>query len=478
MAAIEQVIRVITNRSGAVSDVYSALASSTAISSLSEINIQHLPTGSGATDLTQNGTGATAVVLEGTGALQVVREGTGPTNVVREGTAGTNNVLRHDDIIVTGTSGFVTANSDGTITFANPQNIQLGDAHSYDSTQARNAATNVEWHVGDIAIIPGGSAITDTGFQYTAFIDSTNFRVANGWDTTNDESALTFDVGDTIQIHAAGTGVVAGSIAGGTDFVVTAIVQFGSTNQAQVTLNRGTFPADGVSPLPSNGDDIFLVGVPTQGATYFYTGTDQTQAGVTTDADWTEIVPQFEGVTTELASGSAIGTVAGTTTLMIPSFQNGTDTATGLGQINYTPAAGNTPASLTINGTSITVGGGLSDVTRNSFYYQHVLDTSANTAVTITIPIADIQVLFPANATRPTSFPASTAVYILGMKLFPQGTVTRRATNGGADASGTFGDYTFGSNNTSITISLSVDQANAVRQQNNGLLDVEIETLA
>ena len=386
MAAIEQIITIATNRSGAASDVYTALSGTTAIVGLPHIDNQHLDTGTAEGQLLVQGAQTPNMIPDPNNPGQMIpnpdgslasdttyiTRGTGPNRVVVEGT-GSTSVLRIEDLLNTSnTGGFVDVDATaGTVRFANPRNVQLGDAHSFSNTTARNAADTIEWHQGDIALIPGGPTVTDSGFQYTAFIDSTNFRVANGWNTTTDASLLNFEVGDTLQFHAS-NGTVAGSTTGGTDFVVTAIDQFGSTNQAQVTLNRGTFPADGVSPLPSNGDDIFIVMGGGDGATYIYTGTDQTSAGVTDDDDWTQVETQFAGITTSLASNAAINPLADAATdIQIPSFQNGSMGATGLGQVVYTPAAGDTPASLSINGQSITVGGGGGgDIIRNHYGYN------------------------------------------------------------------------------------------------------------
>ena len=181
--------------------------------------------------------------------------------------------------------------TDGTVS-ATPTTINLSDVQVYATTTARNAATNIEWHVGDVAIVSGPTStageFAQSNFPFTSFIDSTSFRSAGGWDTTNGVSLLDFEVGDVLQFRTS-TGTIAGSTTGGTDFTVTTIEQFSTTTQAQVTLNRAYFPADGVSPAPSNGDLIFVqqMGTSIPANTYLYTGTDQTSAAATTDDDWT-----------------------------------------------------------------------------------------------------------------------------------------------------------------------------------------------
>lgn len=183
--------------------------------------------------------------------------------------------------------------TDGTVS-ATPTTINLSDVQVYDTTTARNAATDIEWHVGDVAIVSGPTStagqFAQSNFPFTSFITSTTFRSAGGWDETEGRSLLDFEVGDVLQFRTSG-GTIAGSSTGGTDFTVTAIARFGTTSQAEVTLNRAYFPADGVSPAPSNGDQIWVQqeGTSIPANTYLYTGTDQTATGAaaTTDDDWT-----------------------------------------------------------------------------------------------------------------------------------------------------------------------------------------------
>ena len=239
MATIVQINRIATNRSGAVSDTVTRLESATP-AEVVNIRAQHLPL-----DTTQ--------------------------------------------FNIDGTTGLISPNV---------QTINLSDVQTYATTTARNAATDVTWHTGDVAIVTGPTtttgAFTDSTYNALAFPSSTTVRLSSGsWDTAT-SSGVGIAVGNVIQFRTS-AGVIAGSSTGGTDFTIQAIAQFAS-DQALITIDRGTFPADGVSPLPSSGDDVFIQGtggtVPAN--TYIYTGTDQTTAAATMDSDWTILVtPTF-----------------------------------------------------------------------------------------------------------------------------------------------------------------------------------------
>ena len=175
MATLLQFNRIQTNRAGAVSDTVTRLESATAgdIVNIQLQNIPDLPAtqitsgtlvdsripatvtreGTGANAVVRAGTGATAVVLEGDGTTAVVREGTAATAVVRQGSGNSGDasqVLRRGDLDSTS----FTFDSGGNVV-ATPASVNLSNIETYTTTALRNAATDVAWHVGDVAIITG-----------------------------------------------------------------------------------------------------------------------------------------------------------------------------------------------------------------------------------------------------------------------------------------------------------------------------------
>ena len=238
MATIIQINRVNTNRSGAVSDVVARLQSDQVANRVT-INAQNIPLGTG-----------------------------------------------------------LTVGSDGNIN-ASAQTINLSDVRTFATTTARNAESTVEWHEGDIAIVteettvPGGVALDDTGFIVTGFSGS-SIRLFNAWDTTNDVpvNGLGFGNGDTIQFVNTSGDTVGTTTPGDANFVVSNLRQqtAGSTNALfDITPALGAFnPALDVGSRIFASVDQPATTVPL--GTYVYTGTDQTSAGVTTDADWTLLI--------------------------------------------------------------------------------------------------------------------------------------------------------------------------------------------
>ena len=272
MATIIQINRIATNRSGAVSDTVNRLQSNT-VGDRVNIRAQHLP-------------------------------------------------LDTSQFNIDMTTGLISPNV---------QTVNLSDVQTYATTTARNAATNIEWHVGDVAIVTGPTTTTgafaDSTYTALAFPSATTVRLSSGsWDEATG-TGVGIEVGDVIQFRTA-AGTIAGSTSGGTDFTVQAVAQFAST-QALITVDRSTFPAGGVSPLPSSGDQVWIQGtggtVPAN--TYIYTGTDQTSAGVTTDSDWTVLrTPTASETgslpTTKTAQTASISTTSGTVNGNDVSFAN------------------------------------------------------------------------------------------------------------------------------------------------------------
>ena len=106
----------------------------------------------------------------------------------------------------------------------------------------------------------GGGATSDTGHDYSAYISATTFRVNSGWNNAGGAPASGMPaVGDTVQFRNTSNQIV-GSSSGGTDFIVTAITQQGSSggavNNAIVTLNRSILSH---SPALDGGSSILAV---------------------------------------------------------------------------------------------------------------------------------------------------------------------------------------------------------------------------
>ena len=235
MATIIQINRVNTNRSGAADDVYGRLQSRSTGANLT-IDARHLSLGTGLT-------------VSATGALD-----------------------------------------------ASPQSLNLSDVETFATITARNAHDTTVWHEGDVAIIteetmvPGGTALDDTGFIVTGFVGS-SIRLFNAWDTTNDVpvNGLGFANGDTIRfVNTSGDTVGTTTPGNNGDFVVSNLRQqtTGSTN----ALFDITPPLAAFNPALDVGSRIFaLVAQPATTVpigTYVYVGADQTSAAATTNDDW------------------------------------------------------------------------------------------------------------------------------------------------------------------------------------------------
>lgn len=526
MAAIEQIITIATNRSGAASDVYSALAGSTAITGITstnnKINNQHLNTGTSNGQILVQGQAVMNMIPDPNNPGQMipdpngglasdtryVTEGVDDNKVVREGT-GTTSVLRIEDILNTDmTGGFVTlSESAGTVTFANPVSVQLGDAHTYTNTALRNAATDVIWHQGDLAVIPGGTTITPGTMQFPSTLQFANRQDIG---TTGPDARDTLISWLTSMTTPNGSGryEVEGDVTGfiGTDednplgtinipsgsgFSINNnfLLFFADAATSTTKINISTGPTSAGQTVTFTGPHVpGAVTNTATSATYIYVGTDQTTAAATTDSDWVQIETPFPGITTTLATNPSITPLTmGATSFQIPSFTNGSANATGLGQITYTPAAGSTPASLSINGQAITVGGGAGTVTRNHYGY-------AGPALTITgldpdnVQSGDAAQVFNIATTArddaagtgnwtlnrgsaavpTTGWPQNVSLYGLGDKFF-YGT-----------------DWTVNDEGTMITVTISVDrrrQLGGGEDQNGNFvpstvnISLEVETL-
>lgn len=110
---------------------------------------------------------------------------------------------------------------------------------------------------GTFANVPGSAS--DTGFDYSAYVASTQFRVNGGWNNAGGAPASGMPaVNSTIRFTNT-SGQSVGSSQGGTDFTVTAITQqSGGSSNAIVTVNRSTLPQV-VQPSLDTGSDILSV---------------------------------------------------------------------------------------------------------------------------------------------------------------------------------------------------------------------------
>lgn len=106
----------------------------------------------------------------------------------------------------------------------------------------------------------GTTVITsDTGFDYSAYISSSTFRVNNGWDDTAGEAVSGMPAVDDVIAFTNSSGESVGSTLGGTDFTVTSVSQNGTgSSHAEVTVNRSTLPGL-VQPALDVGSSILIV---------------------------------------------------------------------------------------------------------------------------------------------------------------------------------------------------------------------------
>ena len=123
MATIIQINRINTNRSGAVSDVVTRLESATASEAIT-INAQHI----------QN-----LPIANTAGDLPTTRLSGQVTNAQVESIEGSKITTMIPASVIPG--------------------VNLTDVQEFADTAARNAATTITWHVGDVAIITGDAEL-------------------------------------------------------------------------------------------------------------------------------------------------------------------------------------------------------------------------------------------------------------------------------------------------------------------------------
>ena len=469
MAAIEQVIQIATNREGAVNDVYSALLSSTAITGLQEINIQHLPTGTDTDDdLVQRGTGANAVVFEGTGLTQVVREGSGATAVVR---AGSTNILRDGAANLSTLRTAVAATStnftvNGNDIDVSTQAVNLSDVRTFTNVAARNAENTVAWHQGDIAIVTSNTMMTSSGsaqlpgtpqVAQDAFVADSiadrdtiaNFLTDDMDADGNGRRTVANDVTGTYGPTAADQSTGTISVPAGTEFFLNgrAVVFVSLTgfrtgpqlNNAVVVLTGGNISGPTVDTGVGSG-------------TYVYTGMDQVDnngdddPAATTDASWTILrAPSDSAGLADLATFEDDDTDSTPRRLSMITFNSDGDMVLSDGLNTRTFAGG---------------GGGISGVNLRRNHYRTQITISARTSDmdmtndTITVPITNFTAVSGSGSdTLGATFGETATFYLDGIKIF-EGPPASVASDGTITQTIQNGDFQFNADDDQIVITI------------------------
>ena len=413
MATILQLNRIATNRTGAVSDTVTRLQSSVG-TSVVNIATQHIPS-LPASQIT-------------TGEFNAARIPDLPASQITTGTFADAQIPNLSGAKIT--SGTISGDrlNLGTglavdalgVVSANPSTVNLSSVHTFETTTARNAATNIIWHVGDLAIVtaettsnvPGASVDSNANALLGGGAANQVRAIGPVWDVAASAPESDFAVGSTIRFTNDGGATFRGAGAGGSgaDWTITAIAQLGPGTNGIITLDRTPTAADGID----NQDDIFIAGAPTSVTdpigTYVYTGVDQTAAGVTVTTDWTLL-------RTQAASGiDASAVVSGT-------FDDAR-ISTNLARTNELPTI--------VAGTGVTV---VQDATGTAV--QYTINSMAAAPVILHAQTGGIQstggagvtlngdgnitAITAANFTRAgtalTEFPASFSMYANGLKL-------------------------------------------------------------
>ena len=274
-----------------------------------------------------------------------------------------NASVAYDDITTSAGSGLTIsgAGNSRTYSFGRPTVLNTSDVHTFATPSARNAASTIEWHIGDIAVVTTGGVVggafapTAGNYSYNRFNSATSFTIFNAYDIANDQlnTDLGFDVGDTIQFRNADNRL-AGSVSGGTEFVVNNIERDDPTSTTNaniiVTLDRSTLPS-AINPPSEVGSVILVTSATTVvSGSYVYNGSTSMDdhTGVTVSSDWTLL-----NAPGDVASNAALAT-----------FQLGSGDPSRLSTVVYDSGA----MTLTINGTSVEVGGGAGGSIERNFY--------------------------------------------------------------------------------------------------------------
>ena len=223
MANIEQVIRVLTNRSGAVNDAYQDLAAdsnltyrNTAGNTVNfQIHTRHLDTG--------------------TSSGQVLTQGTDS-----DGTFITRGDLASADFMI---------GTDGAITTIDPDAINLSDVHvAAEGTAFTNAGIQglsgaPDWHEGDLLIINNANSNTSDNGTYifigaddtaTSAATTADFQMLVFQNTINIQDDSTATAGGTAQtLNFTGSGVTVTHAANST----TATINIDDTGISNITRN-------------------------------------------------------------------------------------------------------------------------------------------------------------------------------------------------------------------------------------------------
>ena len=389
--------------------------------------------------------------------------------------------------ITTGGHNYVTLDASAkTLTFSAPS-VNLTDVNTFTTPALRNSANTIVWHEGDVAIVTSSGTVEGTTFAPTSgaytigsFQGTNGFRVFNAYNTTADDfnTDLDFGIGDIIQLRTQNNQIV-GSTTGPDQFLVTNLQRVDGTAHVDVTLDTNLTPAGGVTPLPDTGATILVTSAETVvSGTYVYTGQDQTTAAATAISDWT-LLPT-PGGTANLSN--------------LATFTLDTNDPTQLNTVVYDSSN----ETLSVNGTSISVGGSSGgSVERNFYRYSGTMleitglpseqadgtpiDIATQQAQTIPVAIgtANWTSSYGPTAVPTTNWPQNASVFAQGSKLLY---------GASPDGDWVFTDTTTGGTTTArtgFTITISAAQRRDLGGQYNGAtfmantqpLRLEVETL-
>jgi len=381
--------------------------------------------------------------------------------------ATADGAIQHSDFTIAQSaidSGYITRTGMGnsaTYAFTAPAAVNLSDVRSYTNATARNAIDNVEWHVGDIAILSESSTGTrtesvDSPYVVTGFVSS-SIRIFNAWDVDNDRlrDNLGFADGDTIRFRNT-SGDIVGTTSPGNNgnFVVSNIRRLTGTAHVlfDITPTLAAFnPALDVGSAIVVSQTVTFNNV---SGTYLYTGAvnNDNHTGATVDGDWTLLtVPAGTASNSDLATFSLNG---GASAL--------------LGAVEYN----STTDTLTINSQQIELATTTPTITRNHYQY-----TGADLVITGIASGTQNQVFtIPTNATNWTNrYPGTTQV----PNVWPV-SASLYGTTGGKMVYGTVaqgGDWVFDSTRANIIITIPAAQRIELGAGENEQLLLEMETL-
>ena len=365
-------------------------------------------------------------------------------------------------------------------TIFNFDRFNLSNAHTFATPTTRNAgfpydggsqtSADIEWTVGDIAIISTtgditipGTTPTPSSYSVLSVPSATTFIIAGAYDRANNEFRSDIpDAGNIVRFDEGGNRL-SGSTSGGTDFQIVSRARTNPGNdQVTFTVNRSL---SAVVPAVDGAETVLIGSSPTttevMSGTYVYTGatTGTTHTGATVNNDWVLLeAPGGAASSADLATFSLDGG-ATTSRLEAVEFDSGNS------RLVFINAAGTT--------TNVDIGSGGVNTRR---FYRY-----SGTTLTITgLDPADtgnqtFTVATPGNwtatngGTAPTAtWPQSASLYANGLKL------TYGATPNG--------DWVFDGTRANLTITITQEQRRELGLDEDGnpetrTLNLEMETL-